>query len=140
VAAVVVLGFAALIWEIIATRPVRAAIRTYVQLVATADRTELTPSHRLDAARSLCTARYLSQGSLALGPEGGLVGLPRTVHKNFRAWREGDNVWICPMNRIGAVYQFVLEGGQWKFDGLVAYIPPRGPMIRTTNSAILEAP
>ena len=77
---------------------------------------------------------------LSLGPEGGIGGLPRTINKNFQAWLEGPNVWLCPTNRIGPVYQFVNEDGQWRFDGLVAILRPRGQIIRTTEMPDPDTP
>ena len=81
------------------------------------------------AARSLCSTRYLKTHPLAVAAEGGLVGIPRNINKNFKAWREGPNVWICPTNRIGPVYQFVFEDGGWRFDGPVGILRPWGEMV-----------
>jgi hypothetical protein len=61
--------------------------------------------------------------------EGGIVGLPRSINKNFQAWRQGPNVWICPTNRVGPVYQFVLEGDDWRFDGPVGVLRPHGEFL-----------
>jgi hypothetical protein len=130
-----VLG-AGLAFEIGATRPVREAVGTYADLVALGNRAILTEAERvetLQAARELCSSRFRDSGLLALGPEGGIAGLPRTINKNFQAWREGENVWICPTNRIGPVYQFVREEGHWRFDGLVAILRPKGEIVRTTE-------
>ena len=81
---------------------------SYSELVAASATVPISPTEqRLDRGARLCSSRYLSTRSLSLGPEGGIVGLPRTINKNFQAWREGPNVWICPTNRIGPVYQFV---------------------------------
>jgi hypothetical protein len=133
IGAALLLAGAALAYEIISTRPVREAVRVYSQLLAIGNRTDLSDVERLTAARRLCTSRYLSTRSLLLGPEGGIGGLPRTINKNFKAWRDGNNVWICPTNRIGPVYQFVSENGQWRFDGLIAILRARGDLIRTTE-------
>ena len=62
--------------------------------------------------------------------EGGIVGLPRNIHKNFQAWRQGPNVWLCPTNRVGPVYQFVRESGSWRFDGPVGILRGRGEFVR----------
>jgi hypothetical protein len=139
IVAIVPLAGAALAYEIISTRPVREAVRVYTELVTTGNRADLADEQRLIGARRLCSARYLATGSLSLGPEGGIGGLPRTINKNFQAWREGQNVWICPTNRIGPVYQFVSENGQWRFDGLIAILRARGEIIRTTEMADPEA-
>jgi hypothetical protein len=122
-----------LAYEIVSTRPVREAVRTYSELVSLGNRPDLTEAQRLEAARSLCSSRYLSTRGLSLGPEGGIVGLPRTINKNFQAWREGPSVWICPTNRIGPVYQFVQEDGAWRFDGLVAILRGHGEIVRTAD-------
>ena len=68
------------------------------------------------------------------------MGIPRNINKNFQAWREGSNVWICPTNRIGPVYQFVFETGRWRFDGPVAILRARGEIVRTTElpDAVVE--
>ena len=92
------------------------------ELFTIANRPDLTDAERLTRAQSLCTARYLQAHPLAVAAEGGLVGVPRNINKNFKAWREGPNVWICPTNRIGPVYQFVFENGNWRFDGPVGIL------------------
>jgi hypothetical protein len=119
----------ALAYEVISTRPVREAVRAYSELITVGNRPDLSETARLAAARKLCSARFLASRGLALGPEGGIAGLPRSVNKNFQAWREGGNVWLCPTNRIGPVYQFVPEDGQWKYDGLVAILRGQGQII-----------
>ncbi|MFO0891076.1 MAG: hypothetical protein U0790_18265 [Isosphaeraceae bacterium] len=119
----------ALGFEIVSTRPVRQAVRAYSELITVGNRPDFSDRERLDAASRLCSARFLAAKKLALGPEGGIAGLPRTVNKNFQAWREGENVWICPTNRIGPVYQFVPEAGEWKYDGLVAILRDKGQII-----------
>jgi hypothetical protein len=96
-----------LAYEVVATRPVREAVRAYTELMALGNREDLSDADRLAAARLLCSQRFRASGRLTLGPKGGIAGLPRTINKNFQAWREGPNVWICPTNRIGPVYQFV---------------------------------
>jgi hypothetical protein len=117
-------------------------VRVYSELVAIGNRPVVTEAQRgesLDAARRLCTTRYLATRPLSLGPEGGIAGLPRTVHPRFQAWREGPNVWICPTNRLGPVYQFVNEDGQWRFDGLIAvFMPPRGELVRASDLPELD--
>jgi hypothetical protein len=132
-ATILVLLVAGLTYEVVATRPVREAVRTYSGLVSLGNRTDITEDQQREAARRLCSSRYLSSRGLAFGPEGGIVGLPRTISKNFRAWREGENVWICPTNRIGPVYQFVEEGGGWRFDGLVAVLRDKGEIVKAAD-------
>ena len=129
--AVGVLLIGGMAFEVITTQPVRGAMRALSELFTIGNRPDLTDTERLTAARSLCTARYLLAHPLAVAAEGGLVGFPRNINKNFKAWREGPNVWICPRDRFGLVYQFVFEDGRWRFDGLVADLGPRGEIVRT---------
>jgi hypothetical protein len=122
-AAIFVVGF-----EIVATKPVREAVRAYTQLIDAANRLDL------DAACAVCTDRYLAKHSMKLAQEGGIIGLPRNINKNFQSWREGQEVWLCPTNRVGPVYRFVNEKGNWKFDGVVGQLMPGGrvePMEET---------
>lgn len=119
----VVAGLAALVvGEVVLTAPVRRSLQTYAELITAANRQDLA------AARRLCSAHYLNAHALKPAPEGGLIGLPRNIHTNFQAWRHGANVWICPSNRVGPVYQFVYEDGGWKFDGPIGLLRPRGVM------------
>ena len=121
-----------LAFEIVTTRPVRGALRACAELFTIANRPGLIEADRLAAARKLCSRRYLQTHQLAVADpkDGGLVGVPRNFNKNFRAWREGPNVWICPTNRENAarpVYQFVFEDGGWRFDGPIATPRTLGP-------------
>lgn len=117
---VVALAIVLVAIEIRLTRPVRDAVRTYTQLIQAANREDL------NAIESLCTERYRKTHVLKFATEGGMIGLPRNIHKNFQVWREGDEVWLCPTNRVGPVYRFVLSDNQWKFDGLVGQLVPGG--------------
>ena len=130
VTAIVLALFAALAFEIVATQAVRGALRTCSELFTVANRPDLSEPERLAAARQLCTERYLKQHPLAVAPEGGIVNIPRNLNKNFKAWREGNNVLICTSNRIGPIYQFVYEGDRWRFDGLIGILQPRGEVVR----------
>jgi hypothetical protein len=130
---VTVVLIAALAAEIIATRPVREAVTTYTALLAAANAGDL------DAVGRLCTARYLRAHPPAPAREGGVVGLPRNIHKNFRAWRHGENVWLCPTNRIGPLYQFVFEAGAWRFDGPIGILRPRGEVVPYSDLIDAEA-
>ncbi|MFO0910358.1 MAG: hypothetical protein U0794_18770 [Isosphaeraceae bacterium] len=112
------------------TAPIRGVVRVYVALLAAANRQDA------EAARSLCTTRYAAIHPLKPAPDGGLVGLPRNIHKNFRAWREGEAVWLCPTNRVGPVYQFVEERGSWRFDGVVGLLRGRGEFVRMPESGL----
>jgi hypothetical protein len=122
-----------LIYEVISTESVRAAVRAYGELMALGNRIDFSEAERLAAARTLCSRRFIASGRLTAGPEGGIAGLPRTINKNFQAWREGPNVWICPTNRIGPLYQFVHEDGHWRFDGLVGILRPGGEVVKATE-------
>ena len=130
-------------YEILTTQPVRGALRAFSDLVAIGNRLDLPESSRLELARALCSSGYLARRPLSLGPEGGIVGLPRAIDKNFEAWRQGPNVWICPTKRTNTlrpVYQFINENSSWRFDGAVAILRPWGEVIRTTEMPGLEAP
>jgi hypothetical protein len=131
--AVTLLLIAGVAFEIVTTQPVRGAMRTCSELFSAGNRPGLTDDQRLDAARALCSARYLQTHALAVAPEGGLVGIPRNINMHFKAWREGQSVWVCTRDRVGPVYQFVYEDGRWKFDGAVALIDRFGRMLRTPD-------
>ena len=101
-------------------RMTRGGMATFTALVAWAN------AQDLDAVRSLCSSRYLASHPIRRSTEGGVVGLPRNIHKNFQVWREGGEIWLCPTNRVGPVYRLVLEGGSWRFDGLVGLLRSGG--------------
>jgi hypothetical protein len=122
-AAVVAAGLVA--FEAYRTRAVRGAVRSFAALVTAANDGDLA------AAEGLCSRRYLARQRLELADEGGIVGLPRNVNKNFQAWREGNEVWICPTNRVGPVYRFILENGAWRFDGPIGLLMPDGRVERS---------
>jgi hypothetical protein len=102
----------------------RGGMAAFTALVASAN------AQDLEAVRSFCSRRYLGSHAIGRAPEGGVVGLPRNIHKNFQVWAEGDEVWLCPTNRVGPVYRLVREGGSWKFDGLVGRLVPGGRVER----------
>jgi hypothetical protein len=140
--AIVAVLLAGLVFEIITTQPVRGAMRTCAELFTIANRLELTDPARpeqakalLEQANALCSARYRRSHPLAMAAEGGLVGIPRNISKNFKAWRQGPNVWICTRDRVGPVYQFVFEDGRWRFDGLVAILRSWGEIVRVPDDA-----
>jgi hypothetical protein len=137
--AVVLILLGGLAYEILSTRPVRGAVRTCSELFTIANRPGLKPEERVAAARALCTRRYLQTHELDVADDGqGLVGIPRNLNKNFKAWREGPNVWICPTNRIGPIYQFVHEDGAWRFDGPVGILRPWGEIVPMEDVPDLE--
>jgi hypothetical protein len=125
--AIAVVGGLAVEW--FATRPVRNALNVYTALVTASNRPDLTDDERLEAASALCSERFRREHPLEIAPEGGIVGIPRNISKNFKAWREGSHVWVCPTNRIGPIYQFVYEDGRWKFDGLVGMLRAWGEVV-----------
>jgi hypothetical protein len=127
-----------LAFEIISTRPVRGAVQTCAELFTIANRPDLDEDGRLQAARLLCSSHYLRTHKLSLAAEGGIVGIPRNLNKNFKAWRDGPDVRICTSNRIGPVYQFVFEDGRWRFDGPVGILRAWGEMIPMADLPDLE--
>ena len=141
VALLVLLG-TGIVYEFVTTAAVRGALRAFTSLVALGNRPDLPDSQRLDLARSLCSKRYLAEKPLALSDEGGLKGFPRAIDKNYLAWREGPNVWVCPTKRtntIRPVYQFINEDKEWRFDGLVAILGPSGQVVRNSDMPDPEA-
>ena len=120
VAAILATGLvAAVVW----TAPARRSVGVYTQLLGAANRQDV------EAACRLCSTRYLATHPIRPAGEGGLVGLPRNIHKNFQVWRSGPHVWLCPTNRVGPVYQFVHESGAWRFDGPVGVLQGRGRFV-----------
>jgi hypothetical protein len=115
--------------EVYWTKPVRESVAAYTSLIAAAN------AQDIPRARSLCTARYVGTHSLKAAPEGGLVGLPRNIHKNFRAWCDGPNVRLCPTDQVGPLYQFLHEDGAWKFDGPIGILQPRGRVLLLEDEA-----
>ncbi|WP_337177579.1 hypothetical protein [Paludisphaera sp.] len=122
-----------LAYEIVATRPVREAVRAYSDLIAVANHPGMTDADRAAAARPYFSSRRLASGSIRFATEGGVEGLPRSIGRNFRAWREGGEVWLCPTGRTGVVHRLVEEDGRWKLDGLVGYLRGTGELIPATD-------
>lgn len=114
------------------TAPTRRSVQAYTALLGAANRQDVA------AAEALCSTRYRAVHRLRPAPDGGLVGLPRNIHKNFQVWREGSYVWLCPTNRVGPVYQFVREAGAWRFDGPVGILRPGGRVARLDDAGIDE--
>ena len=132
IAAVVAVVLAVLAFEIVTTRPVRGAVRAFLELTTIANRDD---EARIAAARPYFSSRYLAAHPVQPAPEGGLVGLPRSIHRNFQAWRQGDEVWICPANRVGSVFRLVEEEGRWRFDGLVGLLQNGNVLIPADEAA-----
>lgn len=106
--------------DLIATR---GAVMTYGRLIAAAN------AGNLAAVAELCSARYRREHPPEPARGGGVVGFPRQVHPNFRAWVEGAEARLCPANRVGTVYGFVREGGAWRYDGPVGLLRPDGRVL-----------
>jgi hypothetical protein len=132
-ATIVLVLLGGLAYEVIATHPVRGAVRTCSELFTIANRDDLTDAERLSKARALCSTRYLQHHPLALAAEGGILNIPRNINMHFKAWRQGSDIWICPRDRVGPVYQFVFEDGSWRFDGLIAYLGRYGEIVRSSD-------
>jgi hypothetical protein len=118
----------------VSTGPTRASVRTYAELISAANQGDLA------AAKRLCSQRYLASHPLDLAREGGIVSLPRNIHKNFKVWRSGANVWLCPTNRGGPIYQFVRENAEWRFDGPVGILHYNGVVEPMEDSGAAELP
>lgn len=103
-------------------RATHGAVASYVDLLAAVNTGDL------DGVRRHCSTRYLASHAIQEAKEGGVVGMPRNIHKNFQAWRDGPDVLLCPTNRVGPVYRFVREGDAWKFDGPAGLLGPGGRM------------
>ena len=127
--AAVAAASALLAFEVLATRPEREAVRSLSELMTLANLPDLSVDELTRRASFLCSRHYLETHTLEPAPEGGLVGFPRNLNKNFKVWRERGNVWIRPTDRVGPVYQFVEEAGRWKFDGPVGILDPQGAFI-----------
>ena len=118
----------------VTTAPTRGAVRAYSRLLAAAN------SQDIDAARAVCSIRYNGTHSLKPAADGGIVNLPRNIHKNFKVWKSGPNVWLCPTNRTGPVYQFVNEFGEWKFDGPIGNLMVGNVLVRLEDTGAAELP
>jgi len=106
------------VFEYLRTAPIRKGVGAFTQLIQAADQ-----GNAVLAAR-FCAPGYLARHPLVKNEEGGLRGLPRSIHKNYTAWRQGPNIWICPTNRFGPVFQMVPDGPLWLFDGLAGELLP----------------
>jgi hypothetical protein len=104
-------------------RATHGAVASYVALISAGNAGDL------EGVRRQCSERYVTTHRIEAAREGGVVGLPRNIHKNFQAWRSGDGVWLCPTNRVGPVYRFVREGVAWKFDGPAGVLRPGGQVL-----------
>lgn len=121
-----------LVGVVIQTAPVRGAVRIYTELVESARVGDI------EHVRVLCSRQYLASHKLQEAAEEGIEGIPRNIHKNFKAWREGDVVWLCPTNRMGPVYQFLWEEDLWKFDGPIGLMDAQGRVERMSEGVEVE--
>lgn len=133
-AALVLAAIGGLAAMAISTAPTRGAVRAYSRLLAAAN------SQDIEGARAVCSSRYNLSHPLKPAADGGIVGLPRNIHKNFKVWKSGRDVWLCPTNRTGPVYQFVKEGGEWRFDGPIGNLMPGNVLVRLEDSGAAELP
>jgi len=120
-------------------RATQGAVATYSQLIVAANRQDLI------AIRLLCSDHYLETHAVRPAKEGGVVGLPRNIDKNFQAWRDGKVVYLCPTNRVGPVYRFLDEAGVWKFDGPAGVLRSGGEFLHSDGGdlgedSVTEAP
>lgn len=116
------------------TAPTRGAVRTYAELISAANQEDVA------TAKRLCSRGYLARHDLERARDGGIVTLPRNIHKNFKVWRSGPHVWLCPTNRGGPVYQFVKEDGDWRFDGPVGILHFNGVVEPLEDTGPAELP
>jgi hypothetical protein len=114
------------------TASTRASVGVYTALLSAANQQDV------EAATALCSSRYRASHTLRPAPDGGLIGLPRNIHKNFQVWRHSSNVWLCPTNRVGPVYQFVYERDAWRFDGPIGVLMPGNRVERLEDSGVAE--
>ncbi len=106
-------------------RDTHDAIAVYSELLGAAN------AQNVAGVGQLCTRTYLNAHPVRVAKEGGVIGLPRTIHPNFQAWRDRDDILLCPANRIGPVYRIKKENGSWKFDGPIGILRPGGAIVRS---------
>ncbi len=111
-------------------RATHGAVAAYVGLIDAANLGDM------DGVRRRCSTSYLRSHTIEAAREGGVIGMPRNMHKNFQAWRRGEDVLLCPTNRVGPVYRFVREAGAWKFDGLAGMLGPGGKMVGSNGGGV----
>jgi hypothetical protein len=107
------------IWQVTRPTPVRESVAVFTKLVAAASRGDAELAH------SYCSSRLKTEDVAELAK------LPTRFERSFKAWREGDDVLICPTDLGGTLYQFVNEGDAWKYDGPVGTMTPDGKVMRT---------
>ncbi|WP_435006993.1 hypothetical protein P12x_004415 [Tundrisphaera lichenicola] len=115
-------------WGVRSLMMTRRAVLAYTQILTAAN------GQDIENLRSLCTDRYLRDHPPEVSPGGGIIGLPRGIHKNFQAWRVGEEVWLCPTNRVGPVYRFVFHDDRCEFDGLVGLLRAGGKVEKSDRN------
>ena len=75
-------------------RATHGAVASYVDLLAAVNTGDL------DGVRRRCSTRYLASHAIREAKEGGVVGMPRNIHKNFQAWRADRT--SCSARRTGS--------------------------------------
>ena len=88
IGAALVMALMIVVWLELSTRETRAGISAYTRLTAAVN------AQDIEAVKKLCSVRFLEKHPIKTASEGGLVGFPRYIHKNFQAWREGPSVWV----------------------------------------------
>jgi hypothetical protein len=115
----VLAGMYAVIWQVTRPTPVRESVAVFTKMVAAASRDDV------EAARAYCSSRLKGEDVAELAK------LPTRFERSFKAWREGDDVLICPTDLGGTLYRFVNEEGAWKYDGPIGTLTPDGKVIRS---------
>jgi hypothetical protein len=105
---------------------IKGAVRTHTALIIAANRQDL------ETIQHLCTKGYVNSHKIVVAKEGGVIGLPRNINKNFQAWAEGDLAYLCPSNRVGPVYRYTWEDSDWKFDGPAGVLRSGGQFVKST--------
>jgi hypothetical protein len=111
--AATLIGIGGAVFEYRRTAGERGALRTFAQLIAAANRRDLS------TVESLCSSRLLLHDPPRFAPRGGLVGLPRALGRRYVVRHVGDFILISPGGRGGFEYRLVDQDGAWKFDGVV---------------------
>jgi hypothetical protein len=107
-------------WAVRSLMMTRGGVTAFAVILDTANDGDV------EAVKPLCSEQYRNTHEFENAPEGGVAGFPRTMHSNFAAWVEGDDVLLCPTDRIGPVYRLIYQDGNWKFDGLVGLLGASG--------------
>ena len=99
-------------WTAHAT-PIHQAQQIFNRLVASVE------ANDIDDIRSLCSVNYLHDHPPEFDEKGNLIGLPREPGPGVQARLRNGTVFFTAGDPSGPTYRFVLEGYEWKFDGIV---------------------